>query len=175
MVTDPSVYNLAVLALAGALLIVAAVVDANSYRIPNMVCLALLALFPLFVLTAPQAIAWGQHLSVFIVVLGAGFVMFARQIAGAGDIKLLAAVGLWSGPQMLGMFLFVTAVAGGLLALVVAARTYCHNRASEPKEAVLIAKTPIPYGVAIAVGGLCTLVMWSHPNVVAFLKSDFSF
>ncbi len=167
MVADLSAYNLAVLALAGALLVVAAVVDANSYRIPNMVCLALLALFPLFVLTAPQEILWGQHLSVFVVILGAGFVMFSRQIAGAGDIKLLASAGLWAGPQMLGMFLFITAVAGGLLALIVAALTYRRNRASETKEAVSIAKTPIPYGVAIAVGGLCTLIMWSHPVLFA--------
>lgn len=171
MVADLSAYNLAVLAVAGALLVAAAIVDANSYRIPNMICLALLALFPLFVLTAPQAIAWGQHLSVFVLVLGVGFVLFARQFAGAGDIKLLASAGLWAGPQMLGMFLFITTVAGGLLALIVAALTYHRNRASGTKEAVSIAKTPIPYGVAIAVGGLCTLIMWSHP----VLSPDFSF
>ena len=163
MVADPSAYNLAVLALAGTLLVVAAITDANSYRIPNMVCLALLALFPLFVLTAPQAIVWGEHLAVFVLVLGVGFVLFARQFAGAGDIKLLATAGLWAGPQMLGMFLFITAVAGGLLALIVAALTYRRNRASATKEVVSLAKVPIPYGVAIAIGGLCTLVMWSHP------------
>jgi prepilin peptidase CpaA len=163
MSADPSVFHLIVLIAAGLLLITAAVSDANRYRIPNIVCLSLLALFPLFVLTAPHEIEWDQHLMVFALVLGAGFIMFARNLAGAGDIKLLAVTGLWAGPHLLALFLFITAIAGGLLALIVAGLTHRRNLVRGAKNAVALAKVPIPYGVAIAVGGLCTLVMLSHP------------
>ncbi len=163
MSLDLSYIHLAVLGLAAALLIAAALRDANTYRIPNVVSFALLALFPVYVLTSPQDVPWGQHLFTFGLVLACGFVLFAKKYAGAGDIKLLAVMGLWAGPQFLAVFLFVTAVAGGLLGLAIAALTYRRNHLNGDKKLKTLAKTPIPYGVAIAIGGLCTLMMLSHP------------
>ncbi len=138
--------------------VAAAVSDARSYRIPNLACLGIGALFPLFAFTSPAELQWGQHIAMFCLVLAAGFVVFARKIAGAGDIKLLAVASLWAGPDLLGIFLFITAIAGGLLSLMLAAAHYWQNRKANPEEAVNIRKIPVPYGVAIAIGGLCVLL-----------------
>jgi prepilin peptidase CpaA len=161
MVAELSAFHIAVLFGAAALLIAAAVSDAQSYRIPNKVCAALLLLFPLFVLTAPGAIEWKQHLMVFGLVLASGFAMFVGNITGAGDVKLLAATGLWAGPHLVAVFLVITAIAGGLLALVMVGLTYARNLST--KRAVALARVPIPYGVAISIGGLSAFYMMSQP------------
>lgn len=145
-------------------LICAAFYDANTYRIPNFISLALLLLFPLYVFTSPLEVEWNMNLMVFLLVLVVGFVMFARGVAGAGDIKLLAIMGLWAGPHYLGLFLFITAISGGLLAAVVAGLAYRRMQIHGPKKVLALAQAPIPYGVAIAIGGLCTLIMLSHPH-----------
>ena len=161
MVLELSVFHIAILFGAAVLLVIAAVSDARRYRIPNIVCAILLLLFPLFVLTAPSAIEWGQHLMVFGLMLVSGFAMFMGNIAGAGDIKLLAVTGLWAGPHLIAVFLVTTAIAGGFLALVMALLTYFRNRSS--RSAVALAKIPIPYGIAISAGGLTVLGMLSQP------------
>jgi prepilin peptidase CpaA len=161
MVLELSVFHIAILFGAAVLLVIAAVSDARRYRIPNIVCATLLLLFPLFVLTAPGAIEWGQHLMVFGLMLVSGFAMFMGNIAGAGDIKLLAVAGLWAGPHLVAVFLVTTAIVGGFLALVMALLTYSRNRSS--RSAVALAKIPIPYGIAISAGGLTVLGMLSQP------------
>jgi len=154
-------FHLGILAIAAALLIAAAVCDARYYRIPNRICLALLLLFPLCVLTAPEAIDWKQHLMVSGLVLICGFAMYVGRLAGAGDIKLLAAASLWAGPHLVAIFLVTTAIAGGLLALTIAAATYIRHHGRQPAAA--LARTPIPYGIAIGLGGLNTLYMVAQP------------
>jgi prepilin peptidase CpaA len=155
-----SVFHLAVLFGAAMLLVLAAVSDARHYRIPNRVCLGLLLLFPLFVLTAPNVMEWEQHLMVFGLMLISGFVMFMGNVAGAGDIKLLAATGLWAGPHLIAVFLVTTAIAGGIVALGMAVLTYIRNR--RDRSALALARVPIPYGIAISVGGLGTFYMMTQ-------------
>jgi prepilin peptidase CpaA len=161
MVSSLSIFHVAILFGAALLLVIAAASDAQRYRIPNWVCAALLLLFPLFVMTAPGAIEWEQHAMIFGLVLASGFVMFIGNIAGAGDIKLLAVMGLWAGPHLVAVFLVTTAIAGGLLALLMAGLTYIRNLSGT--RAVALAKVPIPYGVAISVGGLSMFYMMSQP------------
>jgi prepilin peptidase CpaA len=161
MVLELSVFHIAILFGAAVLLVLAAVSDAQRYRIPNWVCAALLLLFPFFVLTAPGAVEWSQHLMVFGLMLISGFAMFIGNIAGAGDIKLLAVTGLWAGPHLVAVFLVTTAIAGGFLALVMALLTHFRNRSG--RSAVALAKIPIPYGIAISIGGLAVLSLLSQP------------
>ncbi|MGE3622717.1 MAG: prepilin peptidase [Bdellovibrionales bacterium] len=161
MSLEMSVFHIAILFGAAVLLVLAAISDAHTYRIPNKICIALLFLFPLFVISAPVAVQWEQHLMVFGLMLLSGFVMFMGNIAGAGDIKLLAATGLWAGPHLVAVFLVTTAIAGGLLALLMALLTHLRNRSS--RQAVTLAKVPIPYGIAISAGGLCVLTLLSQP------------
>ena len=46
--------------------------------------------------------------------------MFALRGMGAGDVKLLAAVGAWLGPGQVAIVALATSIAGGVLGLVVA-------------------------------------------------------
>lgn len=153
--------HVAVIFLAAILLIAAALNDAHKYKIPNIICAALLILFPIYVATAPRSIEWDQHLMVFGLMLISGFAMFLGNLAGAGDIKLMAVTGLWAGPHLIAVFLIMTAIAGGIVALTMAVLTYIRNNTR--KQAVTLSKVPIPYGVAIAVGGLSTLYLLSQP------------
>ena len=162
MILALTAFHIATLVAASALLVAAAVNDSRHYRIPNAICIALLVMFPLFVLTAPHGIEWEQNLIVCLLVLLSGFGMFLGNLAGAGDIKLLAATSLWAGPHLIAVFVITTAIAGGFLALGVAALTHYRNRSGK-QEAVPLAKAPIPYGIAIAVGGVSTFCMLSQP------------
>ncbi|MDP9128609.1 MAG: prepilin peptidase [Pseudomonadota bacterium] len=162
MTSALTVSHIAVLVAAALLLIFAAINDARYYKIPNAVSLGLMALFPVFVLTALRTIEWDQHVMVFGLVLISGFIMFIGHLAGAGDIKLLAATSLWAGPHLVAVFLIITAIAGGLLALIMAVLTYARN-ASGKHATIAFAKVPIPYGIAIATGGLSTIYMLSQP------------
>lgn len=163
MSTDIAVIHIGIIACAAVSFIWGAANDAIRYRIPNGTVISLLALFPAYVLTAPSEIAWEQNILSFALVLGVGFFMFSHNLAGAGDVKLLAAAGLWAGVQLLAVLLFITAVAGGLLGAVMAGLTWNRNRSCPPDLVVSLRKVPIPYGVAIAVGGLASLMQLSHP------------
>ena len=46
--------------------------------------------------------------------------MFALRGMGAGDVKLLAAVGAWLGPWQVAIAALATSIAGGVIALAVA-------------------------------------------------------
>ena len=154
-------FHIVALFVAALILIATAINDARHYRIPNILCVALMILFPFFVLTAPHGIEWQQNLMVFVLVLISGFAMFMGNLAGAGDIKLLAAAGLWAGPHLIALFLITTAIAGGFLALFIGIRAYIRNSAGH--SAIALAKVPIPYGIAIAAGGLNVVYRLSQP------------
>lgn len=137
----------------------AAVKDFRSYLIPNSISLAILAIYPVHVLASTGPVDWTGALAVAALVLAVGFVLFAFRIAGGGDVKLLTAASLWAGPAQLLPFLFVTAIAGGLLAL----GTYGYLRYLRPLPAPAVApdeatalklRATVPYGIAIAAGGL---------------------
>ena len=146
---------------AASVFVAAAVNDACSYRIPNYMSALLLLLFPFFVVTAPFAIDWHQHLGVFALVALSGFGMFMGHLIGAGDIKLLASASLWAGPHFIAVLLVVTAIAGGILSIVMAIMTHYRHRGAE--NAPPLDKIAIPYGIAIAAGGLSVLGLLAKP------------
>ncbi len=150
-----------ILLAAAAVLITAAIYDARSYTIPNYVSLLLVILFPFYIFAAPQPVEWGPHVVVFAVAGAAGFLAFLMKWAGAGDAKLIAAAALWAGPHLIDLFLFLTALAGGVEALVILAVVRAKNR--KAGEKVRLTKLPIPYGIAIAAGGLCVLSVLAQP------------
>ena len=153
-------FHIAILAIAAAIFAAAAISDACSYRIPNYMCALLLLLFPVFVETAPRGIDWQQNLGVFGLVAISGFAMFLGHLAGAGDIKLLSVASLWAGPHLIAVLLVVTAIAGGLVSIAMAILTYTRQRRAHTGASTAdFAKIPIPYGIAIAAGGLTTLGM----------------
>jgi prepilin peptidase CpaA len=64
---------------------------------------------------------------------------------GGGDVKLIGAIALWLPWQAVVMLLVLMSLAGGVLTLAMVARH---------KLARADGKLEIPYGVAIAAGGL---------------------
>jgi prepilin peptidase CpaA len=164
-----------------ALLALAALIDVRERRIPNWMTGGVAALYPLYVLVSPTPIAWLPALAVAGAVFLAGFVLFARQLIGGGDVKLIAALTLWTGLDHLVLFALVTSLAGGGLALgslwyrrwhgVIDAHmaalgwNLAHdlgNAASAASDGVATtsiepAPLTLPYGVAIAAGGLAVV------------------
>ena len=159
-------FHVAIMVIAATLFVAAAVNDACTYRIPNYLCGLLLLLFPVFVRTAPHSIDWPQNLGVFGMVALSGFAMFLGRLAGAGDIKLLSAASLWAGPHYIAVLLVVTAITGGVVSIIMAYlvhRRQSRNKNVETGDKTKLHKVPIPYGIAIAAGGLTTLGMMAQP------------
>lgn len=150
------------------ILLAAALHDVKAFKISNRFSLALIALFPLYVLTAPQEIAWMQHVAVAGIVFLIGFAMFALGAFGGGDVKMLAVAALWAGPKMVATLMVITTMAGGVLALVFAVAALLragfgrqhHEEGHRPWH-----KAPVPYGVAIACGGIAALVMMAQNSL----------
>jgi prepilin peptidase CpaA len=142
-----------------------AVNDVRAYEIPNFVCLAVLLSYPVFALVTPTAPRLGA-LATGACILAAGLVLFARGWMGGGDIKLLSAVAVWSGPALLPSFAVVTGVSGAVLAGLMLTPL---RRLMPPAPATAVAAVsggsaltqPMPFGVAIAVGGAWVLAQRS--------------
>ena len=148
----------------------AAISDFSRFIIPNRICLAIVALYPAHVL-AGGAIDWQGAALLAAATFAAGSVLFALRIVGGGDVKFLAAVTLWVGPAQFWPFMIVMALAGGVLALayIVATRAWrplavrAIGMASGIEQHVLPETLRVPYGIAIAVGGLCAVAQLAMP------------
>jgi prepilin peptidase CpaA len=104
----------------GILLALACLSDLRTRRIPNVLTISAAASGLLFHLATGGWSAAGW--SVAGLFLGAllFFPMFALRGMGAGDVKLLAAVGAWLGPGQVVSVALATSIAGGVIAVVVA-------------------------------------------------------
>ena len=150
--------HLALLAFAG-LVFSAAISDILRFRIPNRICVALVLLYPAYALASSQPVAWLPALAVAVACLLVGFILFLRNACGAGDAKLFAAVALWAGPALILPLGLYTSLAGGVMVLFL---WFQHRLARAPSVAMVLqtvadpgfSKQPMPYGAAIAVGGL---------------------
>lgn len=98
--------------------------------------------------TSAVEIAFAAAAALVLLVLGAA--AFAAGVLGGGDVKLLAAAGLFAGPAHMVAFLLVVALAGGALALAVLAGVRAGSRTVD--DAGLPRR--LAYGPAIAAGGL---------------------
>jgi prepilin peptidase CpaA len=136
--------------------IYAAVSDAVSYTIPNRCPLAIVAAFAAHSVGAAPAPTFYSLLTASAV-FAVGLFMFARGWLGGGDVKQIAAIALWSGPQLLPLFLLASALAGGTVALVYLSplRRWLPQPASPGPDAneLPLLQQPVPFGLAIAVGG----------------------
>lgn len=150
--------RLALTAFAG-LLVWAAWSDLRDYIIPNKISLAVAALYPAHIAATGAIELVPGALAASAAVFAAGFALFAFRIAGGGDVKLMTAAALWAGPAQIFEFLFMTALGGGLLAAFLAARAWRQSAEAQPDGTLAlrvgaIRDTKVPYGAAIALGGL---------------------
>lgn len=149
-----------------AALLDAAISDLKGFRIPNRDSVLIAAAF---VVAVPalgfgvQAVAWHMAAAMAAFVLGAA--LFALKVWGGGDAKLVSAVTLMAGFAGLPRFLLVMALAGGMLSLVllVLRRLPVKN----PWAGRVVASGHVPYGVAIAAGGLDWAVLSLLPRLAA--------
>ena len=93
----------------GAALLWTAASDLLTLRIPNRAVLVILGLYPVYVLTAGQAVPWPAASLIAAVSFAIGFALFATNLFGGGDVKLFAATALWAGPAHIVPLLFATA------------------------------------------------------------------
>ena len=154
--------HLAVACLIG-LLCWAAFSDFLKFIIPNQVCVAVAALYPLYVLAAVPDVDWAGGIACGTIVFALGFVFFALRLTGGGDVKLLSAVSIWAGPTLVLPFLAVTAFAGGVVSLATLIRVLPGRLRPAGRIGFSMRETPamrerVPYGVAIAVGGVYVAV-----------------
>jgi prepilin peptidase CpaA len=136
----------------------AAVSDLLTMTIPNRLSIGLAIAF---LVAAPVAGLSGHdvlmHFVAGAITLVAGFLLFSMNFLGGGDAKLLAASALWLGFDPLILFLASVAVFGGALALAILAYRSVPAAALPLPDWMLRLHgkgAPIPYGVAIAAGGL---------------------
>lgn len=173
---------LCIACLAG-LLVVGALIDIDSRRLPNWLTSSVAALYGLFVVVSPVAVDWTNAFVVAGLVFAIGFACFAFGLMGGGDVKLMAGLALWAGVDHIALFLIVTSLAGGLLSVIMLMR---HRLANAPLLLLLwplsdliarklqgpatVAGSPspvnmaesdlknsLPYGVAIAAGGFAVI------------------
>ncbi len=132
--------------IAGAL-IVAALSDAWSYEIPDWTSSLIGVLYFGYTLNALGSYDFASAVLVALLVFLVGVGLFSIGAFGGGDVKLLSAVTLWAGPAMVLPLLFITAIAGGVLSLAIMTR-------GRFRRARIFMKPRVPYGIAIAAGGL---------------------
>ena len=141
--------DLLLLALA-ATLVVAAVIDVRTFTISNRLNLTVAAGAPLYwmsIALSPWpgvAVQLAAGAIVFVLLAGA----FYAGMMGGGDVKLASALALWFSPAGTVKFLVLMSIAGGVLTLVILGWHRAQKREGRPE---------IPYGVAIAFGGLAIL------------------
>lgn len=146
------------IALAIALLI-AAFTDIRSRQISNKLNLAIAIGAPVFwwssglSLWPDVAMQLGVAVAAFAVLAG----MFALGLMGGGDVKLLTALALWIEPTAFLQLIIIMALAGGVLTIVMGAWHFLRRQ----KE-----RLAIPYGVAIAFGGLWVLAFNYMPDAM---------
>ena len=121
--------------------------DLKTRTIPNWLNLAI-ALLAVAFWVAVGLPVWPEvalRVGVAFIAFWVFAAAFAMGAMGGGDVKLIAALALWLPWQAVLVLLFLMSIAGGVLTLAYLVR---HKLAKREE------KLEIPYGVAIAFGGL---------------------
>ena len=127
--------------------------DVRRREVPNAVPLLLLGLFAVYAAAGavrPLGDLW-QHIAVGAIILAAGFGLFLTGRFGAGDAKLFAVAGVWIGPALSHLTLFLFGMAAFALALVLAALL--------PFERMRRMRKELPFAVAIAPPAVIVLAL----------------
>jgi Flp pilus assembly protein protease CpaA len=173
-----SLLTAAIPLLCAALLVAAAATDLAARIIPNRIPLLLLALGLVLHLAQGTLIA---ALLVAALVFALLLVAWHFGAMGGGDVKLLAATAFCVAPVTVPLLIMRVGLAGGVLGIAYlvarravrapvgaaprgANRSFAANCAALPARVLRAERwrigrhAPLPYGIAIAVGGLLTLI-----------------
>jgi len=155
------------------LIIASAVTDFLKLRIPNIISILIILCFVgayglhMVLETNASFQDLSSHLYAFGGTLVVMMVLFFLKLFGGGDAKIIAAISLWTGTQGLGMFLMLTTIAGGVLAItsIILRKTKIGQKLISKMlryqslqdgwvGALAKGTNVVPYGIAIAVGGI---------------------
>jgi prepilin peptidase CpaA len=152
--------------------LVATVVDIRTRRIPNALTAAMTGLGIGFAASGVSEMSIGWSLLGFVIGLALMLPGHALGATGAGDVKLMAAIGSIVGPALVVTAFLFTAVAGGMLAVIVAVRRRrlgvtlagTGRMIATPSDTrrEIQAATPtsrFAYGPAIAIGSILAALM----------------
>ena len=158
------------------LLLYVATIDVATRLIRNEICLALAFLGIASQIASPVQVA--ESLIAAAILLLLLLVIYQRRWMGGGDVKLLVALAIGFPLTGVIQLLTVTALAGGVLAMVhlmmrllpypklapagspLVRRVYAIERWRHVRRA------PLPYGVAIACAGIWTAFSQGFPHVI---------
>ena len=151
------------------ILVLAAIGDFRTRRIPNRLVATLAVLGLAFSATQTPVIAGALHgFEGLLVGLAVWVPFYALGWLGAGDVKLFAAAGAWLGPMRALEGAFIGSMAGAVLAVLWMIRS--HGIRGTVQTLGMAAGSPrllsstgegtkdrstLPYGVAIAFGAIC--------------------
>lgn len=137
----------------------AAATDLITMTVPNRIAILLVAGF--FVAAPLAGLGLGDiglHVLAGVAALVLGFGCFAMGWIGGGDAKLFAATVLWVGPELIFAYTLTTALIGGALTLAILFWRGTPLPVSFVGQNWLVrlhdAKAGVPYGIALAAGGL---------------------
>ena len=118
------------------------VVDFLYYRIPNVLTLTLLALFPLLILSSGQYQAI-TGIWVMIASFAICFALFAFNLIGGGDAKLIPVLCLWVGTTDVLFFLFWGTILGGVVAITYMFAPRAIGYSSSTIRQLVLSATPL--------------------------------
>src|SRR4051812_15966085 len=143
-------------------MVVAMAWDATTLEIPDMASVVLAAGFLGGAIVRDAGLSLIlQHIAAGLVLFAAGAGLFRLGVWGGGDVKFMAAISLWFGWGGLPAWLFMVALAGGVLALAI---LVLRNTVATPApwwpgwlNRLHRQDEGIPYGIALGAGGLLVL------------------
>lgn len=138
------------------LLCLAAAEDAWRLKISNLTCIAVVAAAVVAAVTQGLEVSAWQNLAVFAAILVLGTAAFSAGLLGGGDVKLFAATGLWFDLRSAIWFVACVFLAGGVLGL-----TFLIARRVRGGGIRKSGASRVPYGLAIAAGGLLLVAIQS--------------
>ena len=143
-------FTFALLGALAVILVWVAVVDIKTFTIANGINIAVALMAPLYwwsvglPIWPDAAIRVGTAMVVLMLFAGAFYV----GAMGGGDVKLAGALALWFAPAATLKLIVLMSIAGGVLTLIILGVHRARKKEGRPE---------IPYGVAIAFGGLWLL------------------
>lgn len=149
------------------LLLYVATIDVATRLISNEICLALALLGIAGQLDSPMQLVESLIAAAILFLLL--LVIYQRGLIGGGDVKLLVALAIGLPLTSVIQLLTITALAGGVVALVHLMMRFLPYPRPAPAGSSLVRRVyaierwrhlrhaPLPYGVAIACGGIWTV------------------
>jgi len=140
----------------------AAVSDFRRFLIPNRISIFVAGGYLIAAAGMPLHV-WLLGLATGGAVLALGTLLFARGLVGGGDVKLASVAALWAGPGLFSAFALATGLAGGVLALLMLSPLRRRMPAAPEGDPTSGLRQPMPFGVALAAGGLWVAVLHLQP------------